>query len=167
MAAAHWADVVRLEPLYDALRVERVAHVAAQRRYLVAFFKVYEADDAVVDAPEATLVVAHTRRVVNDTGSGALLGASIAPLGDQACDNAGAEDDHDDRNTERDESLRKDEAHDDGKDSQAEARIRVIAMRCEAFKSTKHIDGPHSVKDTHNCLQDEDAKCHPIFSSCH
>ena len=165
-ASANRAHIVGLEPLDDALRVESVAHVAAERSHLIAIFKVNKADNAVVDAPEPAFIISNARCVLNDSPSCLLSLPVVSPSRDQTGDDARAENDDDDRNTECDESLGQDEAHNDGKHTKTIARIGVVAMWGEAFKSPQHVDGPRCVQNAHDGLQDEDASRHSVFLVC-
>ena len=105
MTAAHRAHIVRVEPLHDALRVERVSHVASKGCHLVAFFEIHHAHDAIVDAPKAPLIIGDPRDVLKHTSQSLLSLSGIAPLCDQTGNDARTEDDDDDADAHRDESL--------------------------------------------------------------
>ena len=163
MTAAHRAHIVRVEPLHDALRVERVSHVASKGCHLVAFLEIHHAHDAIIDAPKSPLIICDSWNVLKHTSQGLFALPGIAPLRDQTGNDAGAEDDDDDADAHRDESLGQDEAHYDSKHSETIARIRIVAMWRKAFESPKHINGPHCVKYAHDSFENKNACCHPIF----
>ena len=170
VTAAHRAHIVRVEPLHDALRVERVPHVASKGCHLVTFFEIHHAHDAIIDAPKSPLIICDSWNVLKHTSQGLFALPGIAPLRDQTGNDAGAEDDDDDADAHRDESLGQDKAHDDSKYTKTVAWIRIVAMRSETLESPQHIDGPHCVEYAHHGFQNENASSHPIFlvgQECH
>ena len=134
VAPAHWAHIVRLKPFDDALGVESVSHVAPERRHLVPFLKVNQADDAVLDAPETSLVVGDLGSLVDNTLPRFPLPVLVGAVGAPGVNEAGAEDDGDGDGDHDDEGLGQDEAYDDSEDGETEAGVGVVAVWREAIE---------------------------------
>ena len=154
-APAYGADVVVIEPPQDAVSVERVPHVAAERSDLVSIFEVSEADGAVTDAPEATLVIGYFRGGVDHILTSVLLGVSLAMVGVSAVDDARTEDNEHCDDTHNYESLREDEADDYSEDEKTEAWIRVVTMGRKALERSQNVNRPDCVQHARGSLDEK------------
>lgn len=126
--------------------MESVSHVAPQGRHFVALLEVLLADRALVDAPETAIVVRDFWRVVDDVLTGAALSGPLVVVVAKAVDDAWAEDDKDGDYAHHDEGLREDETDDNREDEETEARVGVVAVRCEALECAQAVDGPGRVE---------------------
>ena len=78
-------------------------------------------------------------------------------------DNAGAEDGQQDDGYNCEEGRRECEADYDGEDGQAEAGVRVVAVRCEALVALEHVDDPACVEQGRYRLDNVVEHLHPLL----
>ena len=66
MRPTDWTHIVCLEPSDNALMVECVPHITSERGHLITLWEVHHAHDAIVNSPEASLVIGGLRRELDD-----------------------------------------------------------------------------------------------------
>ena len=116
-----------------------MTHIAAKRSDLITFLKVSEADCAVANAPETTLVVVHLRSVVHYVLSGMLLNVLVPVVCAQTVDDAWAKDDKHGDDAHYYKGLWKDQTDDSSEGEQTETWIWVVAMRRKAIECTHNV----------------------------
>ena len=67
MRPTDWTYIVRLEPRDNTLMVERMSHIASERGHLITLRKVHHTHNAIVNAPETSLVIGGLRRELYDS----------------------------------------------------------------------------------------------------
>lgn len=128
--------------------MESVSHVTPERSHLYAFFEVNEANVAIGDAPEPSLVILYLGGVLDDGVASFLLLAALTPVRVARIKDAWRHDDEHSYSAHDQESLWKHEANEDDEHDQAKAWVRVVAVRRKAFKCAKDDDHPGSVKES-------------------
>ena len=130
---------------------------------MITLVEVDQAHDTVRDAPESALVICGLGCVVDDTLSGLMETILFTSVGAIGVDEAGAEDDEECAGDHHEESLWQNEANNYGENSQAETRVGIVAVRCEAHVGFEHINSPGSIKKSSNCFEYEASLLHVII----
>ena len=143
--------------------MESVSHITSQRRHLISFIEVHHADDTVLDTPEATFVEGDTWCLVDDALTLLLAFLLFLSLLAVHPNQTGAEDYYHGGHAHDNKSPWKDEADDDSEDGQAVARVRVIAVWCEAVVRLQDVDCPCCVEYATDRLEDKVATGHCVL----